>query len=203
LLELSLYFFDHHILDLDALDRPEREALGRLLNSLRDMLLAILITSSDASSPSTKSISVTKCTMKRRIVSSSCWFRGFRRALASSSSGWRRRAEIEVEFLLQSTDDVHHVGVLLRSHFWFDSVQPPCPTLRACTGESYGLGIMQRGAAAARRDPYTHSADRPSPQAHSGAKVKARRSADRIFRSPSVRGQMSHRRGTTHGRRPC
>jgi hypothetical protein len=25
LLELSLYFFDHHILDLDALDRQERE----------------------------------------------------------------------------------------------------------------------------------------------------------------------------------
>lgn len=42
LLELSLHFFDHHTLDLDALDRPEREALGRLLNSLRDTLLTVL-----------------------------------------------------------------------------------------------------------------------------------------------------------------
>src|ERR1700722_8860892 len=39
---LSLDFFDQDILDLDALDRPEREGLGRVLNSLREMLLVVL-----------------------------------------------------------------------------------------------------------------------------------------------------------------
>jgi hypothetical protein len=39
---LSLDFFDRDILDLDALDRPERDVLGRVLNRLREMLLVVL-----------------------------------------------------------------------------------------------------------------------------------------------------------------
>jgi hypothetical protein len=42
LLELSFDFFDHDILDPSALDRPDREAVGRVLNNLREMLLVVL-----------------------------------------------------------------------------------------------------------------------------------------------------------------
>jgi hypothetical protein len=66
--------------------------------------------------------------MKRRIVFPPAGFVGFDvrlpRLAASSSSGWRRRAEIEVELLLQSSDDVRHVGelILIRSDFRFDAI---------------------------------------------------------------------------------
>jgi hypothetical protein len=62
-------------------------------------------------------------------------------AAATSSSGWRRRAEIEVVALLQSSDDVRHVGEL-RSDFRFDTVQLPCEalTLRAAVrANPYGF----------------------------------------------------------------
>jgi hypothetical protein len=70
------------------------------------------------------------------------------RFAASSSSGWRRRAEIEVVLLLQSSDDSRHVDKpdLRRPHFRFDSVQLPCPTLRAAVRTNrYRLSVMQRG----------------------------------------------------------
>src|SRR5271170_1734738 len=70
------------------------------------------------------------------------------RFAASSFSGWRRRAEIEVVLLLQSSDDSHHVDKLdlRRPHFRFDSVQLPCPTFRAAVRTNrYGLSVMQRG----------------------------------------------------------
>jgi hypothetical protein len=69
LLELSFNFCDRDTHDPAVLDYPEREPLRRVLNGLREMLLVeFCAATSDASSPSTKSISVTKCTMKRRIV---------------------------------------------------------------------------------------------------------------------------------------
>ena len=50
--------------------------------------------------------------------------------------------------MLQSSDDVRHVGelALLRPHFRFDTVQLPCPTLRTAErANRYGLSVMQRG----------------------------------------------------------
>jgi hypothetical protein len=50
--------------------------------------------------------------------------------------------------LLQSSDDVRHVGelALLRPHFRFDAVQLPCPTLRTAEPSNrYGLSVMQPG----------------------------------------------------------
>src|SRR5580692_5391773 len=52
-----------------------------------------------------------------------------------------------VELLLQSSDDVGHVGklALLRSNFRLDPVQLPCPPLRAAErAYRYGLSVMQR-----------------------------------------------------------
>jgi hypothetical protein len=68
------------------------------------------------------------------------------RFAASSSSGWRRRAEIEVVLLLQSSDDGRHVDKLdlRRPHFRFDSVQLPCPTLRPAV-RTNRYRLRQRG----------------------------------------------------------
>jgi hypothetical protein len=76
------------------------------------------------------------------------------RAAPTSSSGRRRRAEIAVALLLQSSDNVRHVGEL-RSHFRFDIVQLPreALTLRAAVwANRYGFSatqtrqLLQRGA---------------------------------------------------------
>jgi hypothetical protein len=69
---------------------------------------------------------------------------------ASSSSGWRRRAEIEVVLLLQSSDDGRHVDKLdlRRPHFRFDTVQLPCETLTlqaAVRAYPDGLSVTQGG----------------------------------------------------------
>jgi outer membrane protein OmpA-like peptidoglycan-associated protein len=60
------------------------------------------------------------------------------RFAASSSSGWRRRAEIKVVLLLQLNDDGSHVDklALRRPHFRFDTVQLPCETLRAAAAQA-------------------------------------------------------------------
>jgi hypothetical protein len=73
------------------------------------------------SSPSTKSISVTRCTMKRRIVllQQGLWVSTLRwpRFAASSSSGWGRRAEIEVVlFAIEGRRSPRRQTRLLRLH---------------------------------------------------------------------------------------
>src|ERR1700733_701855 len=57
-----------------------------------------------------------------------------------------------VELLLQSSDDVGHVGklALLRSNFRLDPVQLPCPPLRAAErAYRYGLSVMTASAVSA------------------------------------------------------
>ena len=64
------------------------------------------------------------------------------------TSGWRRRAEIEVVLLLQLTDDGRQVDKLdlRRPHFRLDPVQLPCPTLRAAVwANPHGLSVTQTG----------------------------------------------------------